>query len=75
MRIEFQRIALPGGNLAMFVDLLLTLRLAFRSQLLQRLRGGAERTRTSNQAVMSRHRGLGGLELATKRLSAASSER
>ena len=38
------------------------------------LRGGAERTRTSNQAVMSRHRGLGGLELATKRLSPASSE-
>jgi hypothetical protein len=38
------------------------------------LRGGAERTRTSNQAVMSRHRGLEGLELATKRLSAASSE-
>jgi hypothetical protein len=37
------------------------------------LRGGAERTRTSNQAVMSRHRGLGGLELPTKRLSAASS--
>jgi hypothetical protein len=37
-------------------------------------RGGAERTRTSYQAVMSRHRGLGGLELATKRLSAASSE-
>ena len=36
--------------------------------------GGAGRTRTSNQAVMSRHRGLGGLELPTKRLSAASSE-
>ena len=37
------------------------------------MRGGAERTRTSNQAVMSRHRGLGGLELTTKRLSAGSS--
>jgi hypothetical protein len=37
------------------------------------LRGGAGRPRTSNQAVMSRHRGLGRLELATKRLSAASS--
>ena len=35
-----------------------------------RMRGGPERTRTSNQAVMSRHRGLGGLELPTKRLSA-----
>src|SRR6516225_3900670 len=35
-----------------------------------RLYGGAERTRTSNQAAMSRHRGLGGLELPTKRLSA-----
>jgi hypothetical protein len=38
------------------------------------MRGGAGRTRTSNQAVMSRHRRLGGLELATKPLSAASSE-
>jgi hypothetical protein len=33
------------------------------------LRGGTGRTRTPNQAVMGRHRGLGGLELATKRLS------
>jgi hypothetical protein len=38
------------------------------------LRGGAERTRTSNQVIMSRHRRLGGLELPAKRLSAASSK-
>jgi hypothetical protein len=29
-----------------------------------RLRGGAERTRTSNQAIMSRHRRLGGAAIA-----------